>query len=147
MADYSTCTDPTCGTTVEGRPPACPTCAKPMRRLGESKIRGGVLIATGLFLVLFPAWIWWYLWDMLRNPGVDFGGSRFTGTSGDAELIMLLFSALMLFGACGLAYGIYMVTTGRESSGFRNAIFALLGLLVAVGGVIRYGIGCGGNPC
>ncbi|HEY0014316.1 MAG TPA: hypothetical protein VGB79_15845 [Allosphingosinicella sp.] len=141
MADYSTCTDPACGTTIEGRPAACPKCAAPMRRLRESKIRAFVLMGTGLFLIGFMGWIWSLLWRMLWNPGVEHDGSRFAGTADDAQLVMLLFSAVILFGICGFSYGVYMLATGRESDAAKKVLIGLVTLLVAIGGIIRYGIG------
>lgn len=141
MADYSTCRDPTCGTTVEGRPETCAKCGGPMRRLGESKLRAFVLIGTGLFLITFMGWIWAMLWPMLRNPGVEIDGSSFTGSESDARLIELLFAALVLFGVFGLVYGLSMAITGRESSGFKRGVLALAGLLVGIGVVIQYSLG------
>jgi uncharacterized membrane protein YjgN (DUF898 family) len=112
-----------------------------MRRLGESKLRASLLIGTGLFLILFTGGIWWTLWDMLLNPGVDFGGSRFTGTAEAAQLIMMLFSALILFGACGLAFGITMLVSGRESGALRKGVIVSLAILIAIGGFIHYALG------
>jgi hypothetical protein len=141
MAEYSSCTEPTCATTVEGRLEACPKCGRPMRRLGESKVRAFFLIATGLFLIGFMGWIWATLWPTLRRPGADVDGSRFTGSADDAQLIELLFGSVVLFGIVGLAYGIYMLTSGRESAGFKKALLGLVALLFAIGGFIRYALG------
>jgi hypothetical protein len=139
MADYSTCRDAACGTTVAGRPGACPNCGGPMRRLRESKLRASVLIGAGLFLILFMGWIWSVLWAQLRRPGVEIGGSTFTGSASDAQLVELLFASVMAVGAASLGYGLYMLVSGRESAGFRKLMLGLLALLFAIGGYIRYG--------
>ena len=59
---------------------------------GGSKLRAGVLIGSGLFLILFMGWIWSMLWEQLLHPGVAIGGSTFTGSEGDAFAVMLLFA-------------------------------------------------------
>ena len=140
MADYSICTNASCGTTAEGRITTCPACGAAMRPPAASKARAWVLIGTGLFLIGFMGWIWSLLWTMLRNPGIEYDGSRFAGTADDAQLIELIFSAVILFGACGLSYGVYMLATGRESQAAKKVLLGLVAILVAIGGVVRYGL-------
>ena len=50
MPAYSVCRKSTCATLVEGKTEACPKCGGPMRSVGESPLRGIVLLLCGLFL-------------------------------------------------------------------------------------------------
>jgi hypothetical protein len=130
MTDYRTCTNPKCGTTVEGRGGVCPTCGAATRNVGESKIRGWLLVGLGLFLVLVMGYIALNTAPTLLRPGVDAGGSRFTGTAEQARTIALLFGAIIAFGATSTVYGIYMLVTGRQNKAFMLAsllLFAVLG--------------------
>lgn len=131
MENFCTCTDPRCGTTVEGkRPGPCPACGGPMRYVGESKLRGALLVGLGLFLVIVMGYIMMATAPTMLRPGADVGGTRFTGTAEQGRTAMLLFGAIVALGATSTAYGIYMLVTGRQSKVFMLAallLFLVLG--------------------
>lgn len=124
-----TCLSPTCGAKVEGLAPICPQCGEPMP---AGRARGWVLVCIGIFLMLFMGAIAAMVGRPMLQPGVEVGGSTFTGTAEQARTVIQLFGAIILFGAVSAAYGVYMIATGRQSRTFVVAallIFALLGVL------------------
>jgi hypothetical protein len=126
MADQSTCLSPLCGITIEGSEKKCPKCGWAMRNARNIRLRGWLLLCCGLFLVLFMGWIAWSLAPTLLRPGIDYDNGRFTGTKDQAQMILALFGAVILFGAVGTANAIYMITTGRQSR-----VFVIITLLLA----------------
>jgi len=133
MATYSTCRTPTCGTTVEGKASVCPNCGGPMRGVGDSKMRGWLLLVLGLFLVLFMGWIAIALLPTLSAPGREIAdGSRFTGDAGQARMILLLFAMVIAFGFVSIAYGAYMIATGRQNRLFMIASLGVAAILIGV---------------
>ena len=137
MEAYSTCSEPTCGITIEGRPAACPTCGRPMRLVRESAARGWILAVLGLFLIVFMGVIASYIVPQMLRPGEEIDGTTFTGTAEQAQMFMALFAAVILFGAVSLAYGLFIIVTGRQSRAFITATLAIAGLLFALGVAIR----------
>ena len=118
MADQSTCLSPLCGITIEGNEKKCPKCGWAMRGTRNIRIRGWFLLACGLFITLFMGWITWRLWPTLMRPNVAIEGTSFSGTKDEAQLILDLFGAIILFGLVGTANALYMITTGRQSRWF-----------------------------
>ena len=50
------------------------------------------------------------------NPGREMaGGTTFTGSAGDAEMILWLFGLVLLFGLVALLTGLWQVATGRRN--------------------------------
>jgi hypothetical protein len=126
MADISTCVEPTCGIVVQGKAEACPKCGGPMRRIGEAKWRGWVLLVLGLFLMLFMGVIAFNLLPSLLAPGKDMGGgARFSGDADQAQMVLGLFGAIILFGFVTAANGAYWIATGRRSKTFTVLTLAL----------------------
>jgi hypothetical protein len=127
MADQSTCLSPLCGITIEGSEKKCPKCGWAMRGTRNIRMRGWLLLACGLFLVLFMGWIAWNLFPSLVRPGVDYENGTFTGTKDQAQMILGLFGLVILFGALGTVNATYMIVTGRQ-----NRVFVIVTLLLAV---------------
>jgi len=132
----STCNDPTCAVALEGKVPACPKCGGPMRQVGESPVRGWILVVLGAFLILFMGAITLMLAPTMLNPGETIDGSSFTGTAEQARMALLLFGAVILFGFVAFANGIYMLRTKRQSKGFVVATLVLAAVLLVLGWTI-----------
>ena len=143
MAYVSTCKDPTCGVVVDGDQSVCPKCGGPMRGVGEAPWRGWVLVALGLFLILFMGAIAWVMSPILLFPERAIEAGDFTGTVEMAHMILLLFAAVILFGCVATANGIYMLATKKQSVGFIVATLGLAAALVAIGFLA---MGSGKNP-
>ena len=130
MPAYSVCRKSTCATLVEGKADACPKCGGPMRSVGESPLRGIVLLLCGLFLLGLMGTITYNMYPTLTHPGVRMpDGSSFTGTADQARITLLLFAAVIVFGLVAIANGIYMLVTKQQSKVF---VFVSLGLAAAL---------------
>lgn len=130
MAAYTVCRDPRCATLVEGKVAACPKCGGAMRTVGESPLRGIVLLLCGLLLVIGMGVILNNMYPSLTNPGVRMpDGTSFTGTADQARITILLFAAVIAFGLVATANGIYMLITKQQSKVF---MFVSLGFAAAL---------------
>jgi hypothetical protein len=104
------------------------------------RVRGRVLVAVGLFLVLFMGAIAWSLAPIMLSPGVAVDGTTFTGTAAQGQIFLGLFALVGLFGAMAVANGVWMIATGRRSpTGTRLFMIAFLALF-ALGWAIRRGL-------
>jgi len=133
MPAYSVCRKPTCATLVEGKADACPKCGGPMRSVGESPLRGIVLLLCGLFLLGLMGTIAWNMYPTLTHPGVRMpDGSSFTGTADQARITLLLFAAVIVFGLVATANGIYMLITRQQSKVFMFVSLGLAAVLLVI---------------
>jgi hypothetical protein len=131
---HSACNDPRCAEVVEGRVATCPKCGGPMRSVGESPIRGIVLLVIGLFLLGLMGTISWALLPGLLRPGQELAdGSSFTGTAEQARMVLILFGLLLAFGLMAVLNGIYMIVARRQSWLFIIGTLALAALIVFAG--------------
>jgi membrane protease YdiL (CAAX protease family) len=129
MPAYTVCRKATCATLVEGKVDACPKCGGPMRSVGESPLRGIVLLICGLILLGMMGAITLNMYPTLTHPGETIDGSTFTGTAEQARTVLLLFAAVLVFGLVATANGIYMLVTRQQSKVF---MFVSLGLAAAL---------------
>ena len=97
------------------------------------KVRGTILIVSGLILAVGMMVLTALLWDtMFPGASAAESGLRFAGSADDARLVVLVFAALMLLGLAMAGYGAWMLKTGRESRIAKIiAIVLLLGLVAA----------------
>ncbi|HST36220.1 MAG TPA: hypothetical protein VLK25_06285 [Allosphingosinicella sp.] len=131
---HSVCIDPKCAELVDGRASACPKCGGPMRSVGESPIRGIVLLVIGLILLGLMGTISWALLPSLLRPGQELAdGSSFTGTAEQARMVLILFGLLLAFGLMAVLNGIYMIVARRQSWLFIIGTLVLAGLIVFAG--------------
>jgi hypothetical protein len=129
MANRSTCLSPLCGITVEGSLKKCPQCGWAMRGQRNIRARGWVLLACGLFLVLFMGAITWNMLPTLLYPERAIEVGTFTGTPDQARTFLNLFLLVIGFGALGTVNALYMIATGRQSRWFVIATLALAAFL------------------
>jgi hypothetical protein len=115
MSRFSACNLPTCATLVEGKASICPKCGGPMRDVGESPVRGILLLLCGLFLVGLMGAIAWKMAPSMLSPGETIEGTRFTGSADQARLFLGLFALVILFGLTATVNGIFMIVTRRQS--------------------------------
>ena len=133
MAAYTVCRDSKCATLVEGKVDVCPKCGGPMRSVGESPLRGIVLLLCGLILLVMMGVITWNMYPTLTNPGVTTpDGSTFTGTADQAQITLLLFAAVLVFGLVATANGIYMLVTKQQSKVFMFVSLGLAAVLLVI---------------
>ena len=133
MAAYTVCRDPKCATLVEGKVAACPKCGGPMRSVGESPLRGIVLLLCGLFLIGLMGAILYNMYPVLSHPGETMAdGSSFNGTADQARITLLLFAAVIVFGLVATANGLYMLITRQQSRAFMFVSLGLAALLLVI---------------
>lgn len=125
MAAVWTCNDPTCGKTLDSRTDICPKCGGAMRKVGEGRGRGVVLIVCGVVMLGMMGPITYYLGPDLREAMATGSSDGFTGTAEQARLILYLFYALLAFGAVALANGIYQTVTSTQ-----NRVFVVLNFVI-----------------
>jgi hypothetical protein len=104
------------------------------------RIRGRVLVAVGLFLVLFMGAIAWNLAPMVLRPGEEVDGSTFTGTAEQGQMFLGLFALVGLFGAVCVANGAWMIATGRRSRVGVRVFLLILAPLFVLGWAIKRGM-------
>jgi ABC-type Na+ efflux pump permease subunit len=104
------------------------------------RVRGRVLVAVGLFLVLSMGAIAWNLAPIMVSPGVEVDGSTFAGTAAQGQIFLGLFGLVGLFGAMTVANGAWMMATGRRSPAGTCISMILFLLLFALGWAIRRGL-------
>ena len=127
MSAVSICQAPSCRTKVDGTVKICPNCGKRMRTPRAVRAAGWVLLACGIFLVGLMSYLWYVLAPSMAHPGDTAGGATFTGTAQQAQAILTVFGAVIVFGLGSIAYGLWMIVTGRRS------IALMIGLLVLAG--------------
>ena len=101
------------------------------------RIRGWILVPLGLFLVLLMGAIAWTLLPPLLSPGIEAGGSTFTGTEEQAQLIFGIFGLVIAFGMLCIANGSFMIATGRRSPALTVVTLLVFAILFAIGWAIR----------
>ena len=110
----------------------CPICGTPVITTGRIRALGVAQLILGLFLVAMMGTITLYLAPMMLG-GKDAG---FSGTQGQAGVILLLFGVIIVFGLTSITNGVFQIATGRRNKWIIVATlvlaFVLLGLVAAV---------------
>ena len=104
------------------------------------RIRGRVLVAVGLFLVLFMGAIALNVAPILLSPGVEIDGMTFTGSEAQAQIFLGLFALVGLFGIVSVLNGAWMIATGRRSRVGVRVFLTLFLILFALGWAVRRGM-------
>ncbi|CAN5468883.1 hypothetical protein BH18VER1_BH18VER1_14270 [soil metagenome] len=107
---------PKCGTSLQSR--------RWSRRFGLGLVVCGAIICGIMGVVVISTG------PMLLDTGVSSGGSRFSGTPGQARKVLAIFGAVLAFGLTALGYGVWQMFTGRRSKRVIYFAVALAGLLL-----------------
>ncbi len=132
MTAVSTCLSPSCRTKVDGTVKICPNCGKRMRTPRTVRAAGWVLLVCGLFLVGLMSYLWAALAPLMAHPGNTAEGATFTGTAQQAQTIFIVFGAVIVFGLGSIAYGLWMIITGRRSIAMMIGVLVLAAVLIGV---------------
>jgi hypothetical protein len=115
-----------CGFFQETGETFCPTCSRRLFSTTNIRVRGGILLVIGVFLMAMMSYISYFSFRSyagLNGPN----GSRFTGTREEFIGIVALFGALILFGFISALTGVWQLIAGR-----RNKYLVWLGLGLGV---------------
>jgi hypothetical protein len=104
------------------------------------RILGALQLFVGIFLALFMGTITANLLTELLNPGQLHGGSRFTGTSQEATLILGLFGIVIIFGLGSAFSGLWQIATGRRNRWIVLLVVGLGILLLLAANALNYSI-------
>ena len=114
-AEKSVCQSPLCATVFDGIAAKCPTCG--FRAVPQKRIRmtGWLLVGCGVLLlgIMIPVCV--AIGPSMMNPGVEVGGTEFTGSAADASSALMIFAGVIAFALAALASGIYQVRYGRQN--------------------------------
>lgn len=128
MPATSTCVSPLCHTTVEGSVKTCPKCGKRMQSSRGVRLFGWVLTIIGGLLAAGAGYLRLALARIAEHPGQTVDGMTFSGTAEQGQAMLSLIGGMFGFGVFSLAYGIWMIVTGR-----RSLVMVALGLVAAAG--------------
>ena len=130
MAHQRVCYALRCGFTSDEPIDVCPKCGRKMRSSNSVRVYGVLQLILGLFLVVFMGVITLYLLPMMMRPGeTTGGGSKFTGTSQQAIVILSLFGLIIAFGFGSTLAGLWQVVTARRN---KWIIWSVLGLSIVL---------------
>ena len=130
-----------CGFQTHEPSAQCPKCGENLQSRRGSRRAGAILVVLGAFLAVGAWMLLSWLWPRLRHPGIEVGGSTFTGTPQEATMILALIGAVGLFGAVGFGYGLWQVRTGRRNRPVVMFLLGIVALLYVAGLWIRRGGG------
>ena len=107
----------------------CPRCGNGMQSKRWSRRYGWMLLAIGVPMSVVMGWVLSVTGAMLLHPGVSFGGSRFSGTTGQGWLYLSILWSVEVFAVSMACYGLWQVVTGQRS---KRVIYFAVGLCVAI---------------
>lgn len=119
----------------------CQRCGK-LGTAGQVRRHGWVQLACGIILTGLMGAVTYNVGPLMLRPGQEAaGGERFTGTAGQALLILGIFGLVIMFGLTTIVSGLYQMKTGRRNSRIFVIMLVLFGVLMAVSWLIRAVLG------
>lgn len=125
MSETSSCLNNRCFTVTDGKVAHCPVCGAPTWSSRQVRMRGWVLVTTGLFLAAFIGGVLWFIAPLMLRPLAE--------GSDDAAAIPFVFAlciGLIAAGLAATATGALQVTTGRRNRRGSLAILAIVALSI-----------------
>lgn len=108
-----------------------------MGTAGQVRRHGWVQLACGLILTGLMGAVTYNIGPLMLRPGQEAaGGERFSGTAGQALLILGLFSLVITIGLMAIVSGLYQIKTGRRNNRIFVIMLVLLGVLIATGWIV-----------
>ncbi len=139
--EASTCFS--CGHATHEPIKKCPNCGRGLRTPRQVRRLGWLQLAIGVFLVGLMGTITYNLApSLLPAGGVPApGGAHFNGTPEQAQLILGLFSLVIIFGLGSIASGLWQIKTGRRNKWLFILMMLLFIGLLLLGWFIRKSLG------
>ena len=91
----------------------CPQCGRGLQSRRWSRRFGAGLLVCGIFISAIMSVVLLAIGPALLGAGG--GGLRFSGSAGQAKLVLGILGAVTLFGVTAACYGLWQIVTGRRS--------------------------------
>lgn len=114
----------------------CPQCGSSLQSRRWSRRYGMVLTLCGIFLTGLMGAVCYYTVPMLLQPGVEFGGTRFSGNAFQALMVLGVFSMVMAFSLTTLLYGLWQIKTAKRNMRIAYFMLGIFNLLMLIAFVI-----------
>ena len=109
----------------------CPKCGKKLRTSKNIRIRGGVQLITGLFLVAMMAGLSGFIWYLTHKSSLNADEQRRIAEQQTLFLGLYAFFAIIaLFGLNGVVMGVWQLAFGRRNKPLIWLMFVLLALIL-----------------
>jgi len=129
VAEYKECFK--CNFRGEVADANCPKCGKVLRSAKNIRIRGIVLVAIGLFLIVMMAGLAIFIGTLTTNAARDPANAQKIAEQRTLfTAVYTLFGVIALFGLNGLAMGTWQIVFGRRNRVFIWIMFVLLALVL-----------------
>jgi uncharacterized paraquat-inducible protein A len=116
----------------------CPRCGRKLHNARDIRIRGGVLVGVGLFLVAFmvviAVGVAMLLAGAMKNPT---SARKINGEAGMLLAVYVLFGIVIVFGLHSIVIGVWQIIAGRRSRVLIWIMWVLLFLMLGFGGFLR----------
>lgn len=119
----------------------CPRCGKTLKSSRNLRVRGGILIACGGFLIVFMAALAVFIGYLITRGDMAGTRSRFTGTRNDLILIFGALAFVAFFGLLSLANGFWQLVYGRRNQFLVWLMMGAVFALIIVGTAVSFFLG------
>jgi hypothetical protein len=126
--DHKTCFK--CDYEADTAETRCPRCGRPFKSSKNIRVRGGILVFLGAFLILFMGGIAGFVAYLIYGGGIPDAATKFKGEGFKVILIFGIFGCVMLFGLVSLITGIFQLITGRRNQFLVWLMMGLVFLLI-----------------
>ena len=114
----------------------CPNCGTSLQTRRWSRRFGLVLVICGLIICGLMGFAVIMIAPALINTGDSSAAIRFSGTPGQARMVLAIFGGVLAFGLTALGYGLWQMVTGRRSKRVIYFVVALAALLMLLAFVL-----------
>lgn len=132
--DLSTC--PACGFQTHKFRSQCERCGAGLQSRRWARRFGGMLVLCGLVLTGLMGAVLWFTLPILWLAMFGGGSAAFSGSPGQAAVVVGVLGAVFVFGATCLGYGAWQVATGRHSLKVAGYVVTLASALVTAAAVV-----------
>jgi hypothetical protein len=109
----------------------CPKCGKKLRTSKNIRVRGGVQLVTGAFLVLMMAGLSGFIWYLTHKASLSADEQRRILEQKTMFMGLYAFFAIIgLFGLNGIVMGVWQLAFGRRNKPLIWVMFGLLALIL-----------------